>query len=77
MAELVSTPSEAIERAERYRNIARETLRLAEAATRPEVKSSYLSISACWTSLAREAESASRRDFQVPVDGDEISGGIP
>ena len=69
MAELVSTPLAAMERAERYRDIARETLRLAEAATRPELKSSYLSIAACWTSLAREAECAAQRDFQVPFDG--------
>lgn len=60
MAEVVSTLPP-LERARRYREFARDTLRLAELATGPDLKSTYLSLSACWTSLAREAENTARR----------------
>ncbi|MGH6877274.1 MAG: hypothetical protein ACREHV_07845 [Rhizomicrobium sp.] len=58
MAELVSMDLSPLERAERYREFARETTRLAEQANKPETRATYASLSACWTSLAREAESA-------------------
>jgi hypothetical protein len=58
MAEPVSTPPTASERAGRYRELARETLQLAETASRPELKATYISLSACWASLAREAENS-------------------
>jgi hypothetical protein len=58
MAEPVPTRPSASERADRYRELARETLRLAETASKPELKATYISLSACWTSLAREAENS-------------------
>ena len=72
MAELVSTPLETLERVQRYREFARETLRLAEASSKPELKSTYLSLSACWASLAREAENGARRAMQLRADGNEF-----
>lgn len=54
----VSTQLSANERAGRYREFARETLRLAELASKPELKATYISLSTCWMSLAREAEDA-------------------
>jgi hypothetical protein len=50
-----------LQRARRYREFARDTLRLAEQAVRPDMKATYLSLTACWTSLAREAENAAER----------------
>jgi hypothetical protein len=50
-----------LERARRYREYARDTLRRAELAERPDLKATYLSLTACWTSLAREAENAAER----------------
>jgi hypothetical protein len=61
MTEVVSTRLLPLERARRYREFARDTFRLAEQAERPEVKATYLSLTACWTSLAREAENAAER----------------
>ena len=61
MAELVSKGLPPLERARRYREFARDTLRLSELAAGADLKATYLSLSACWTSLAREAESAARR----------------
>jgi hypothetical protein len=61
MAEVVSTRLPPLERARRYREFARDTLRQAELAARPDLKATYLSLTACWTSLAREAENAARR----------------
>ncbi|HTT83925.1 MAG TPA: hypothetical protein VMF67_10625 [Rhizomicrobium sp.] len=61
MTEVVSTRLPPLERARRYREFARETLRLAELAARPDLKATYLSLTACWTSLAREAENAASR----------------
>jgi hypothetical protein len=60
VAEAVSTRLSPLERARRYRQLARETLRLAEQATKPELRATFLSLSACWASLAREAENAGR-----------------
>ena len=60
MAEEVSARLSPLERARRYREFARETLRRAEQAGKPELRATFLSLSACWTSLAREAESAAR-----------------
>jgi hypothetical protein len=34
---------------------------LAGNSSKPELKATYLSLTACWTSLAREAENAVRR----------------
>jgi hypothetical protein len=62
MTEVVSTRLPPLERARRYREFARDTLRLAELADRQDVKATYLSLTACWTSLAREAENAAGRD---------------
>ena len=61
MTEIVSTRLPPLERARRYREFARDTLRLAGQADRPDVKATHLSLTACWTSLAREAENAARR----------------
>jgi hypothetical protein len=61
MAEVVSTRLPPLERARRYREFARDTLRLAGLAGRPDLKATYLSLTACWTSLAREAENTARR----------------
>ena len=65
MTEIVLTRLPPLERARRYREFARETLRLAELADRPDLKATYLSLTACWTSLAREAENAVRRDEEI------------
>jgi hypothetical protein len=65
MTEIVSTRLPPLERARRYREFARDTLRLAEMAARPDLKATYLSLTACWTSLAREAENAVRRDREL------------
>jgi hypothetical protein len=56
MAEGESTRLPAAERARRYRAYARETLRLAELASKPDIKATFVNLSACWMSLAREAE---------------------
>ena len=61
MTEIVSTSLPPLERARRYREFARDTLRLSELAARPDLKATYLSLTACWTSLAREAENAVQR----------------
>jgi hypothetical protein len=61
MTEVVSTRLPPLERARRYREFARDTLRLAGQADRPDVKATYLSLTACWTSLAREAENTAER----------------
>jgi hypothetical protein len=61
MTEVVSTRLPPLERARRYREFARDTLRLAEMTDRPDVKATYLSLTACWTSLAREAENTVER----------------
>jgi hypothetical protein len=58
--ELVRLP--AVERAKRYRACARETLRLAEMATKPEIRATFINLSACWMSLAREAERTAHLD---------------
>jgi hypothetical protein len=62
MTEVVSRRLSALERAQRYREFARETLRLAEGSDKPELRATYLSLSTCWASLARETENASRLD---------------
>jgi hypothetical protein len=70
MTEVVSTRLPPLERARRYREFARETLRLAEATSRPDLKATYLSLTSCWTSLAREAEnSASRASVERRASG--------
>jgi hypothetical protein len=61
MTEAALTRLPPLERALRYREFARDTLRLAELTDRPDVKATYLSLTACWTSLAREAENAAER----------------
>jgi hypothetical protein len=61
MTEVVSTRLPRLERARRYREFACDALRLAETAARPDLKATYLSLSACWTSLAREAENDAQR----------------
>lgn len=61
MTEVVWTRLPPLERARRYREFARDTLRPAELASRPDLKATYLSLTACWTSLAREAENAAER----------------
>ena len=62
MDESVATAAlSARERAERYRAFARETLELAGNSSKPELKATYLSLTSCWTSLAREAENAANR----------------
>ena len=62
MAEGESVRLPAEERARRYRAYARETLRLAELATKPEIRATFVNLSACWTSLAREAEQYAHRE---------------
>ncbi|HEY2446816.1 MAG TPA: hypothetical protein VGI20_13855 [Rhizomicrobium sp.] len=62
MAEILSTSLSPQERARRYRDFACETLRLAEAAEKPELKATYISLSVCWRNLAREAEQIGRID---------------
>ena len=44
------------DRALRYRELAAQTAKLADAAPNEEIRSSYLSLSACWISLAHGAE---------------------
>jgi len=46
----------------RYRAYARETLRVAELAAKPEVRATFANLSARWTSLAREVEQSAHRD---------------
>jgi hypothetical protein len=64
MTEIVSTRLPPLERARLYREFARDTLRHAELTARPDLKATYLSLTACWTSLAREAENAARRHLE-------------
>jgi hypothetical protein len=40
----------------RYRELAARTAKLADSAPSEEIRSSYLSLSACWLSLAQGAE---------------------
>jgi hypothetical protein len=61
MTEAASTDMTPLERARLYREYARDTLRRAELSDRPDLKATYLSLTACWTSLAREAEHAAER----------------
>ncbi len=61
MTEVVLIRLPPLERARRYREFARDALRQAERTTRPDLKATYLSLTACWTSLAREAENAAGR----------------
>jgi hypothetical protein len=58
MTEAASTELPPLERGRRYREYARDTLRRAELAERPDLKATYLSLTSCGTSLAREAEHA-------------------
>jgi hypothetical protein len=62
MAEGETLRLPAAERAYRYRACARETMRLAELATKPEIRATFVNLSACWMSLAREAERSSHLD---------------
>jgi len=49
-------------RAERYRRLAAETLKLAKDSDAGEIRATYLSLSACWTSLADKADRLSDQD---------------
>jgi hypothetical protein len=62
MAEVVPTSLPPLERARRYREFALETLRLAEETEKPALKATYVSLSVCWRSLAREAEQVANLD---------------
>jgi hypothetical protein len=62
MAEVVSTSLSPLERAQKYREFARETLMLAESAEKQDMKATYISLSQCWRSLAHEAENIAKLD---------------
>lgn len=43
-------------RAERYRAIAMQTQKLAEASQSPQIRANYLSLARCWRNLADQSE---------------------
>jgi hypothetical protein len=62
-------PSPARPRAERYRQFAAHTQRIAETIQSREIRATYLSLAQCWRTLADHAERLGR-DFPEDMDGE-------
>jgi len=67
-----SKPLPAAARAERYREFAAHTLKLAQSTQAHEIKATYLSLAQCWKSLADQAERLSS-EFPDEPGEDEAS----
>ena len=70
------------ERAERYREFAAQTLRLAQTAKTPEIMATYLSLSQCWKSLADQADRLSSDfpegwDENMPIADTDLDSHTP
>lgn len=61
-------------RAQRYRQFAAETIRLARATDAPEIRTTYLSLAACWKKLAEKADVFSADDDPVECDEPALDG---